>query len=59
MMSIVEFNCHKYHADDGVFTMFFFYVDGMWDNHKSTLAEGLERYPLNTYEWLFIGEDDE
>lgn len=43
-------------ADDIQWTMFLFYLDGIWDEDKSTLEEGLKKYPPAKYNWLHIEE---
>ena len=52
----ITFTCYKYNWTEYTGTMFLFYPDGEWDEDKLTIADALVNYPIDTYEWIHIGD---
>jgi hypothetical protein len=54
----VTFICYLCDFTDGQYTIFQFWVDGIWDEDKNTLEEGILKYPLDKWNWMLAEDDD-
>jgi hypothetical protein len=45
-------------SDTGLYKVFCFYPDGVWDEYKRTYSEAVEAYPFDEYAWVEIEEGD-
>lgn len=54
----IEFTCTRIHFSDGQGTLFWFYPNGIWDEHKLTIEEAINKYPPHTYEWLHVENNE-
>jgi hypothetical protein len=55
----VIFTCYPYQYTEGLSTMFQFWVDGIWDEDKDTLEQGLKKYPADRWNWVLMQEEDD
>lgn len=57
----INYTSHESLSDDGPWTVYFFYPDGVWDEDKLTLKEAEAKYPPKKFDWVKIEdeEDDE
>lgn len=58
MKQSVEFYCYPTTDSSGKYTIFMFYLDGLWDEDKLTLVEAIAKYPPDNYEWFKLGDDE-
>lgn len=60
MRQTVDYTVYQTYSttDQCWWTVYQFYINGEWDEDKSTLEDGLSKYPKATYDWNLISDGD-
>ena len=55
-MTEIDYAISETTGRDCKWTVYYFYPDGIWDNHKRTRDEAEIAYPTSEYKWVKIDD---